>query len=324
MTMEFKDYYKILGVDKKATADEIRKAYRKLARKYHPDVSKDPEAETRFKEVGEAYEVLKDPAKRKLYDQYGADWKAGKQQEEYKRQYQQQQRGADFERGQGFGFGDTFGDSGYSDFFEFLFGGGRAGRGASRQAFRQKGDDINASITIPLTDSFKGATRRISFNMQTVTADGQVINKPVNLNVKIPKGIRSGQKIRLAGQGSPGYNGGESGDLYIKVDFEKHPFFRAEGKDIYLDLPVAPWEAALGNTVTVPLPGGSNVRMKVPAGSSQGKKLRMKGKGIPARSPGDLYLVINIALPPADNEKARKLYEEMKKLDFDPRANFGN
>ena len=322
--MEFKDYYKILGVGKNATADEIKKAYRKRARKYHPDVNKDLESENRFKEVGEAYEVLKDPEKRKLYDQYGADWKAGKQQEEYRKQYQQQHRGADFERGQRFDFGSAFGDAeGYSDFFEFLFGGGRTGRRSTREAFRKKGEDINASITIPLTDSYTGATRRISFTMQEITPEGHVKRKPVNLNVKIPQGIRNGQKIRLSGQGSPGFGGGDRGDLYIKVEFEKDPVFTAEGKDVYVELPVSPWEAALGTTVTVPIPSGSSIRMKIPAGSAQGRKLRLKGKGIPSKTPGDLYVVIEIALPPADNEKAKKIYEEMKDLDFDPRKNFG-
>lgn len=324
--MEFKDYYKILGVSKNASADEIRKQYRKLARKYHPDVNKDPEAEARFKEVGEAYEVLKDPEKRTLYDQYGADWKAGKQQEEYQKQHQQQYRqyqGGDFGAGAGFDFGGGFGDTGeFSEFFEFLFGGGRRGGRSARQTVKRKGEDIDASITIPLEDAFRGATRRISFTRRSVTAEGRTVSAPVSLDVKIPKGIKSGQKIRLAGQGYPGSNGGESGDLYIRVEFEKHPYFRAEGADLYVDLPVALWEAALGNSVTIPAPGG-NIRLKIPAGSSQGKKLRLKGKGIPSKTPGDLYVTLKIALPPATSDKARKIYEEMKDLDFNPRANFG-
>lgn len=321
--MEFKDYYKILGVNKDATPDDIRKAYRKLARKYHPDVNKDPEAETRFKEIGEAYEVLKDPEKRKLYDQYGADWKAGKQQEEYQQQYRQQYQDAGFGAGGGFDFGGGFGDTGeFSEFFEFLFGGGRRSGRSARQKVRRKGEDIDASITIPIEDAFKGATRRISFNRRTITPEGRTVSAPVSLDVKIPKGIKSGQKIRLAGQGYPGMNGGESGDLYIKVEFEKHPHFKAEGADLYADLPVAPWEAALGNTVTIPTPGGS-IKLKIPAGSSQGKKLRIKGKGIPSRTPGDLYVILKIVLPPANTEKARKVYEEMKELNFNPRANFG-
>jgi len=302
-----------------------------MARKYHPDVNKASDAEQKFKEVGEAYEVLKDPEKRKLYDQYGADWKTGKQQEEYQEQYQQQYQQSYGQR-QGAGFGGDFGrgfegggfegGGDYSDFFESLFGGGgRRGR-SSRQSMKQKGEDVNASITVPLTDAFEGSTRRINFEFQSVSPDGQARNKPVSLNVKIPKGIKNGQKIRLAGQGSPGYNGGEKGDMYLKVEFEKHPYFKADGADIYINFPVAPWEAALGNTITVPAPGG-NFKLKIPAGSQQGKKLRLKGKGIPAKKPGDLYVTLNIILPPADSEKARKMYESMKDLDFNPRQNFG-
>lgn len=326
--MDFIDYYKVLGIDKNATADEVKKAYRKLARKYHPDVSKDADAEARFKEVAEAYEVLRDPEKRKLYDQYGADWKTGRQQEEYREKYRQQyqqqyhdhDRGEPFGTGAGFDFG--YGDmGGFSDFFESLFGSAGRRSATGRRPSRQKGEDVTASISIPITDAFHGATRRINFNIQSVSG-GSVQNTPRSLNVKIPRGIRSGQKIRLAGQGSPGYNGGASGDMYITVEFEKHPYLRADGADIYLELPVAPWEAALGNTINVPAPGGK-VKLKIPPGSKQGKKLRLKAKGIPAKTPGDLYVVINIVWPPADNEKARKIYEEMKDLNFDPRKNFG-
>lgn len=324
--MEYKDYYKILGIDKNATADQIKKAYRKLARKFHPDVSKDSDAEKKFKEVGEAYEVLKDPEKRKLYDQYGADWKTGKQQEEYQKQYQQQQ----YKQYQGqsggaddFGFGGGFNDThGYSDFFEYLFGGGPTRGRSARQSHMRKGEDVNASIKIPLSDAFKGASRRINYSIQSISTEGQIVNNPVILNVKIPKGIKNGQKIRLAGQGAPGINGGENGDMYIKVEFEKHLFFKVDGADVYVDLPVAAWEAALGAPVNIPVPTG-NISLKIPPGSSQGKKLRLKGKGIPSKIPGDLYVVINIVLPPAKDEKSKKVYEEMKALNFNPRANFG-
>ena len=319
--MEFKDYYKTLGVSKNATAEQIKKEYRKLARKHHPDVSKDPEAEKNFKEVGEAYEVLKDPEKRKLYDQYGSDWETGKQQEEYQKQYQKQYQGSGYNSG--FDFEGNFDNSReYSDFFETLFGNARQKGSVHRQQFQQRGEDIDASIKIPVMDAFHGCTRRISFTIQSLGNDGRVTNKPKNLNVNIPKGIKSGQKIRLAGQGSPGYNGGENGDLYIKVEYEKDPIYSVEGADIYLNLPVAPWEAALGNTITIPSPGG-NIKLKLPADSFQGKKLRLKGKGIPAKPPGDLYVIINIILPPADNEKAKEVYEQMKDLKFDPRINFG-
>ena len=321
--MEYKDYYKILGVNKNATAAQIKKEYRKMARKYHPDVNKNSDAEQRFKEVGEAYEVLKDPEKRKAYDQYGADWKTGKQQQEYQQQYQQQyqEQGDKFRGGFDFGGGSGEGEE-YSDFFESLFGGGGSRQGrSSRRSMKQKGENVNASITVPITDAFEGSTRRINFKLQSVSPDGQVVSKPVNLNVKIPKGIKNGQKIRLARQGSEGYNGGEKGDMYIKIEFEKHPWFKAEGADIYINLPVAPWEAALGNTVNVITPGG-NIKLKIPAGSKQGKKLRLKGKGIPAKTAGDLYVILNITLPPANSEKARKIYEEMKDLNFNPRENF--
>jgi curved DNA-binding protein len=319
--MEFKDYYKILGVDKNASDSQIKKEYRKLARKYHPDVNKDSNAEKIFKEIGEAYAVLKDPEKRKAYDQFGADWKNG-QQHHHQQQQHQQYQGADFGGGGGFDFGGGFEDaSQYSDFFESFFGGSRRKRRSAGQSFKQKGEDINASITIPLTDAFQGATRGINFKIQSVSPDGQIENRPVNLNVKIPKGIKNGQKIRLAGQGSPGYNGGDKGDMYIKIEFEKHPYIRVDSADVYIDLPVAPWEAAIGSTVTMPTPGGT-IKLKVPAGSAQGKKLRLKGKGIPAKTPGDLYVVINIVLPPANTEKAKKVYKEMQNLNFNPRQNF--
>lgn len=315
--MEYKDYYKILGVDKKATAAQIKKEYRKLARKYHPDVSKDSNAEQKFKEVGEAHEVLKDPEKRKAYDQYGANWKDGQQQQEYQQQYQHQGGGPGGGFG-GFDFGG--GDGDYSDFFESLFGGGGRGRGrSSRQSMKQKGEDVNATIVVPLKDAFEGSSRRISFEVQSTSPDGQPVMKPVSLNVKIPKGIKNGQKIRLAGQGSPGYNGGEKGDMLLKIEFEKNPKFRIDGADIYMDLPLAPWEAALGSTINITTPGG-NLNLKVPAGSQTGKKLRLKAKGIPAKLAGDLYVILNIVLPPADSEKAKKVYEEMKDLNFNPRS----
>lgn len=327
--MDFKDYYKILGVKKDASAEDIKKEYRKLARKYHPDVSKDSDAEKKFKEVAEAYEVLKDPEKRKLYDQYGANWKEGKAQEEYRKKYQQQYQdsgggsgfGGGFEGAQGFDFGGfegSFGGGDYSDFFENLFGGG--GRRA-RPSRKQKGDDIEASITVPLDDAFHGAKRRVNFEMQSISSDGRVIREPKSLDIKIPKGVKQGQKIRLKGQGSPGYNGGENGDLYLTIEIEKHPYFRVDGADIYMDLPVAPWEAAMGSSITIPTPSGS-LKLKIPKNSKQGKKLRIKGKGIPSKTPGDFYVTVNIVLPPADSTKAEKVYEEMKDLNFNPRPNF--
>jgi len=317
--MEYKDYYKILGVDKKATADQIKKQYRKMARKFHPDVNKAKEAEQKFKDVGESYEVLKDPKKRKAYDQYGSNWKEGQQQQQYQQQYQQQQGGG-FGAGAGFDFGGGFEDEGqFSDFFETLFGGGRQRRQSAGQSL--KGEDVNASISIPIEDAYNGATRKITFQTPSITPDGQVTNKEVNLNVKIPKGIKNNQRIRLAGQGASGFSGGPDGDMYLKVEFQKHPIFRVDGADVYVNLPVNAWEAALGAKVAVRTPV-STIKLNIPEGTIQGKKLRLKGKGIPSKKPGDMYVVINIVLPPANSEKARKVYENMKDLNFNPRANF--
>ena len=262
--MEFKDYYKTLGVDKKADDDTIKKAYRKLARKYHPDVNKEGDAEKKFKEVAEAYEVLKDPEKRKAYDEFGADWKAGKEQKEhqkqYYRKYQSAPGGAGFAGGfdsggfdaGGFDFEDLGGE--YSDFFENLFGQRRASRASGRRttSFARKGQDLNASITIPLEDAYKGATRMISLQLPKIDNSGAITYVPETLNVKIPKGVHHGKKIRLTGKGGPGVGGGAPGDLYITVEYEPNANYHVEGGDVYVNLPVAPWEAALGESVSVP------------------------------------------------------------------------
>ena len=313
--MDYKDYYAIMGVDKDATQDEIKRSYRKLARKYHPDVSKEADAETRFKELGEAYEVLKDAEKRAAYDQLGSQWQAGQ----------------DFHPPPGWDAGFEFSDRGdagpdlgeFSDFFESLYGRGNrrpgAGFGGNR-GFAARGEDHHARIIVQLEDSYHGATRSISLQMPHVTEDGHVTTRARTLNVKIPKGIRQGQQIRLTGQGGPGYGGGPGGDLYLEVEFNPNSPYRAEGADVYLDLPLAPWEAVLGDTVTVPTPSGS-VDLKVPPNSQAGKKLRLKGRGIPARQAGDLYVVLQIKLPPADNEDRRRFYQQMKQeFSFNPRA----
>ena len=321
--MEFKDYYTILGVERSASQDEIKRAYRKLARKYHPDVSKESDAEARFKELGEAYEVLKDPEKRAAYDQLGARWKEGQ----------------DFNPppgwDQGFEFhGGGFTDadaSQFSDFFESLFGGaagarqGYAGAGysAGGGGFSMHGEDTHAKVLIDLEDSYNGATKTITLRHTEMGPDGRPQVKPRTLNVKIPKGVHQGQHIRLAGQGAPGVGGGKAGDLYLEIEFKPHSVYRVEGRDVYLDLPLAPWEAALGATVKTPTPSGM-VDLKIPAGSSSGKKMRLKGRGIPGKPAGDLYVVLQIALPPADNDEARALYKEMEqKLAFNPRAGLG-
>ncbi len=317
--MEYKDYYQIMGVARDATQDEIKRAYRKLARKYHPDVSKEADAEERFKEVGEAYEVLKDPEKRAAYDQLGANWKAG---QEF-RPPPDWDAGFEF-RGGGFTPGDA---SAFSDFFESLFGGGMAGGFAGAQrtgtGFRAQGEDHHAKVMIDLEDTFQGASRGITLRAPELDAQGRLVNREHTLNVRIPKGIRQGQQIRLAGQGSPGLGGGPAGDLYLEVDFKPHPLYSIDGRDLYLELPVAPWEAALGATVKAPTPTGV-IDLKIPAGSTSGRKLRLKGRGIPAKTPGDLYAVLRIALPPGDSERARELYRRMEReLAFNPRAKLG-
>ena len=314
--MKFKDYYEIMGVNRSATQDEIKRAYRKLARKYHPDVSKEAEAELKFKEVGEAYEVLKDPEKRAAYDQFGANWKAG----------QDFNPPPDWDAGFEFsGGGFTGGDSAdFSEFFEHLFGGG-FGRGTrGRQSgFNMRGEDHHAKVLIDVEDAFNGVTRAITLQVPTMDAQGRVGTRAHSLNVKIPKGIKQGQQIRLAGQGAPGMGQGPAGDLYLQVEFKPHAFYRIDGKDLYLDLPIAPWEAALGASVKVPTPAGK-VDVKIPAGASSGKKLRLKGRGIPASTPGDFYVIVQISVPPADNAQARALYEEMQqKMAFNPRARLG-
>lgn len=310
--MEYKDYYKIMGVDRKATQDEIKRAYRKLARKYHPDVSKEADAETRFKDLGEANEVLSDPEKRAAYDQLGSNWKA--RQDFHPPPGWGSRSGFEFHGGPA-GGGNA---EGFSDFFESLFGQASRGRGGGQQ-FRRKGEDQRAKILIDLEDSYHGASRSISLQVPDATTGGRSMRNK-SLKVRIPKGIRQGQQIRLGGQGSAGIGGGQAGDLYLEVEFRPHRFYRVEGKDVYQDLSLAPWEAALGASVKVATPAGS-VDLKIPANSRTGKKLRLKGRGLPDKSPGDLYLVMQIVLPPADDEKSREIYRQMQKeLDFDPRA----
>jgi curved DNA-binding protein len=313
--MEYKDYYKIMGVKRDATQDEIKRAYRKLARKYHPDVSKESDAEVRFKELGEAYEVLKDPQKRAAYDQLGAQWKAG---QEF-RPPPGWQGGFEFRDFDG--AGPDAGD--FSDFFETLFGGGRRApgvRSSGAREFRARGEDHHARVVIDPQDSYRGASRSITLQVREMDERGRARVRPRTLNLRIPKGIRQGQQIRLTGQGGAGFGGGQAGDLYLDVEFSPQSRYRVDGADVYMDLPVAPWEAALGATVKAPTPAGP-VDLKIPPNSQGGKKLRLKGRGIPATDPGDLYVVLQIALPPADTEKKRQAYRRMKQeLLFDPRA----
>jgi curved DNA-binding protein len=312
--MEFKDYYKVMGVARDATEAQIKQAYRKLARKYHPDVSKEKDAEARFKEVGEAYEVLKSPEKRAAYDQLGQGHRSG---EEFR---PPPDWGAGFEFS---GAGD--GESAYSDFFESLFGGrARAGSRGRRGEFHPgRGEDHHAKVLLDLEATLHGGARQLTLRVPEIDAEGRLVSKERVLNVQVPKGILPGQHIRLAGQGARPPGEGTPGDLFIEVEFQPHPLYRIDGRDLYLDLPVAHWEAALGATVKTPTPTGT-VDLKIPAASHAGGKLRLKGRGIPASPPGDFYVVLQIALPPAKDEEAKAAYAAMAAaLPFNPRANLG-
>ena len=312
--MEFKDYYKVMGVARDATEAQIKQAYRKLARKYHPDVSKEKDAEARFKELGEAYEVLKSPEKRAAYDQLGQGHRAGE----------------DFrpppDWGAGFEFsGGGARESDFSDFFESLFGAqARAAAGNRRGAFHPgRGEDHHAKVLLDLDAALHGGARQLALRVPEIDADGRLVSKERVLNVQVPKGILAGQHIRLAGQGARPPGEGTPGDLFIEVEFQPHPLYRADGRDLYLDLPVAPWEAALSAVVETPTPTGA-VELKIPPGSHAGTKLRLKGRGIPASPPGDFYVILQIALPPATDDKAKAAYAAMAAaLPFNPRASLG-
>ncbi len=318
--MEYKDYYDVMGVARDVTQDEIKRAYRKLARKYHPDVSNEPEAEERFKSVGEAYAVLKDPEKRAAYDQLGSQWQSG---QEFRPPPDWDQN---FEFRGGGAPGAADGGADFSDFFSSLFGqmgGGGRGAAGGRAGFQMQGEDHHAKISIGVADSYTGVTRGISLRLPEVTSDGHVVTRDRVLNVKIPKGVRPGQRIRLAGQGGPGIGDGKAGDLYLEINFGTGGRYRVDDKDVTIKLPVAPWEAALGTTITVPIPSG-NVALKIPAGSAQGSRLRLKGKGLPAKTPGNFYVELEVVLPPADSDEAKAFYRKMQaELPFDPRAGSG-
>lgn len=313
--MEFKDYYQILGVVRDASADDIKKAFRKLARKYHPDVSKEPNAEARMKEVNEAFAVLSDPEKRAAYDQLGQGFQAGQD----FRPPPNWDAGFEFS---GRGFSSAADAADFSDFFSELFGGrmgGMGGMGGAGTHFSGRGEDHYAKIMLDLEDAYHGASRVVTLRVPQTDARGRVSLAEHSLNVGIPKGVREGQLIRLVGQGYPGMGGGPAGNLYLEVHFKPHARYRVEGRDVYATLPLAPWEAALGAAVKATVPDGT-VEVRIPTGMQSGRKLRLKGRGIPGSPPGDLYLVAEIKLPPADNPKARALYETMaRELAFDPR-----
>ncbi|WP_144823650.1 DnaJ C-terminal domain-containing protein [Marinobacter piscensis] len=322
--MDFKDYYAVLGVSESASPEEIKKSYRKLARKYHPDVSKEEDADEKFKDLGEAYEVLKDPEKRAEYDQL--------------RKYGAQPDGS-FQPPPGWQSASGFGGGGYtdadarqfSDFFEEIFGGRRGAGGFSggfggdaggfRQNVRMRGEDVHARLALFLEEVFNGCEKQVSFTVHEADEHGRVVARQKTLNVKIPAGMREGQHLRLKGQGSPGIGGGAPGDLLIEVELAPHPLFSVEGRDVVVTVPITPWEAALGATVTVPTVG-SKVNVKVPKGSSSGRKLRLKGKGLPGKHPGDQLVILQITIPEQHSAEAEKLYEQLAEAEkaFNPRS----
>jgi curved DNA-binding protein len=302
--MKFKDYYEVMGLSRDASPEDVKRAYRRLARKYHPDVSKEPDAEERFKELGEAYEVLKDPEKRSAYDQLGARWKEG---QEFKPP-----------PNWSFEFDTAQQPGGFSDFFEQLFGGlgARSGRGSQSG----RGFDSFAQIEVTLEEAFHGASRTFSLERIERDSNGQPQRRTQQLAVKIPAGIADGQQIRLAGQGEAGIGGGQAGDLYLRVHILPHRWFRPDGRDVWLELPVTPWETALGETVRVPTLSGK-VDMKIPRNSPSGRRLRLKGRGLPGTPPGDQHVILKIVTPPAKTEEDESLYRKMAStMRIDPRA----
>jgi len=297
MPVAFRDYYETLAVPRDATSEQIRSAYRKLARRYHPDINEDEDAEERFKEVAEAYEVLSDAEKRERYDRLGANWRDG-----------EDVSGAPGFEGSGRASSDgvrfEFGDGGFSDFFESLFGSARTGD------VRIRGADLEAAVDLSLEEAAAGGPLRISLD------DGR------SFTVNVPAGVRDGQRIRLAGRGGEGIGEGSTGDLYLRVHLRPHRTFRVEGRDLHLDVPVTPWDAALGTTVEVPTLTGS-AKVRLPAGSSSGRRLRLRGEGMPDRQgrPGDLYARVQIMVPRELDERERQLFEELRGASsFHPRA----
>ncbi len=321
MSVEFKDYYKILGVTRQASQDEISKAFKKLARKHHPDLNPgDASAEAKFKEAGEAYEVLKDPEKRKLYDQLGPNWQQG--------QNFQPPPGFENMRFRQSGGGGFAGD-GFSDFFETLFGGAGGARaggfsgfgGGGFQQRPRRGQDAEVTYEIGLEQAYAGGPQSVSIQEHVPGADGYPVMQTRTLKVNIPPGVKDGQKIRLAGQGNPGGAGGEPGDLYMRIKLRPHPQFKVKDDNVVFDLALAPWEAALGATVRVPTLDGA-VEMKIPPGVGSGAKMRVRGKGLgTAGKRGDQMVRIMIQTPKTLSDEERRLWEELAKASaFQPRA----
>jgi curved DNA-binding protein len=322
--MDFKDYYSALGVARDASDDDIRKAYRKLARKYHPDVSKEADAETKMRDINEAKDVLGDAEKRAAYDQLADRVARGGSPDGGFHPPPNWDEGFEFRRGPRQGPADH---ADFSDFFSSIFGtrgGMGGGAGAPRGEYREKGEDHHAAIEISLEDALHGAERQIALRAQVIDDQGRPRFEERKLDVKIPAGVRPGQFIRLNGQGLPGHGGEPPGDLYLEVRIAPHRLYRIEGNDLYMTLPVTPTEAALGAHVTVPTPAGAQVDVAIPKGARGGMKLRLKERGLPGKTPGHLYLLLEIALPPADTDAARAAYEQLAKAaPFDPRKNLG-
>lgn len=324
--MDFKDYYAALQVKPDASAEEIKRSYRKLARKYHPDVSKEPDAESRFKDVAEAYKALKDPEQRATYDAIAQRYRKGERFDPPPGW----DEGFEF-RGRGTSNGGArppFHADDVSDFFASLFGRGQHGAAAPHGGFGNDfegapggGGDRHAKITIDLADVYHGAKRMVTLQVPHTDAQGRVTLQERQLEINIPRGVRAGQNLRLAGQGDPGTGQRLAGDLYLEIELRTHPTFRVDGRDVFVDLPVAPWEAALGAQVTAPTPEGP-VQLSVPPGSSPGRSLRLKGRGVPGTPAGDLYARLALTLPAADTDQAKEAYAALARAfpGFAPRA----
>lgn len=309
--MEFKDYYRIMGLEKNATPEDIKRAYRKLARKYHPDVSTEADAEAKFKELGEAYEVLKDPQKRAQYDQYGQYWKHQEQQQQYAHRqgndtfYEHPFHGQD--------------KAGFEEFISSIF---RQRQQQEQSAYYDMGQDIHARLNITLEDSYHGTEKMLQLMLPSMDGHGRVSEQPKTIKVKIPKGIGDKQQIRLKGQGGQ-LGGKKAGDLYIEITISPHPWFVLSQKDIHLTLPLFPWEAALGAEVNVPTLGGV-VKLKIPPQSQSGKHMRLKGRGLPGTPAGDQIITLNITIPDKTSEAMHHLYEQMQQASHEnPRATLG-